>query len=140
MFKKIISIIGSCISLILFPLFLYFSFRIIRILKFGIWGEVDPRINSTEKIYVPKFESQGLSHELSIIINYIISYTFVFSIIIIFFYTIFKIFNFLFYSYNNLLNETKTERKFKKTKLDQLVYILSLILIILFILGNLFPG
>lgn|GEM_PF-2633611 len=123
---------------IFFPLFFYYSLPIIKVLKFGIWGEVDPRINNTEKIYVPEFESQGLSHELSIIINYVISYTFIFSIIIIFLYTIFKIFYFLFHTYNNLLNETKTERKFKKTKLDQLVYILSLILIILFILGHIY--
>lgn len=133
MFKKVISIIAGCISLLIIPSWFIYSYPIKAILNFGLFGEYDHRINSTKDIYAPKFENMGFSYEIAMFINYFLTYIYVIPVFILSIFYIFKIINFVIHWYNDLLHQRKTVRKFKKTIFDQLIFILSLIFLIFFI-------
>ena len=133
MFKKIISIIGGCISFMVVPTWFIYTLQIRNILRFGFWGKGVNRIGTPLEIEVPQFEILGIPYEFAMGINYLLSYIVVISVFIILFFYIFKILNYIIHKYNDILHERKTERKFKKTKIDQFIYIISLILIIIIV-------
>lgn len=132
MIKQIIIKVGMLLSIFHLIGFFGYLLPIKRLVLFGFWGQSDPNVIGYNRIYVPDFENLGLPHTISLIINYLLSYLFVFAVFFMVSFFLFKLQNRLYNWYLNEVDQIKTERNFKTTKLDNLavtlsIYILSIL-------------
>ncbi|MHC8948814.1 hypothetical protein [Sphingobacterium hungaricum] len=77
--KKIISIFGILISIVVVPSWFYFLLPIRNYLKFGFWGIRDYGVDSQNIYSFPKFENIGISNDVALYLNFTISYLYMLS-------------------------------------------------------------